>query len=279
MERLLFSPCTRLHDILESQSLLEEVVEHHPDPLQELTLNVSTIELLSAERGFTFADLYAMLGNQNTIAWLTPHAAVTREGGRAMRYWNQLDGLCSFSFSADGKNVYAFARSLEHLLEICDAILRLLAVSVFHSVHLFNWPSSNGSLFTNAPTLEYLMEQCQSQKFLSLFALEMDEDNIRVLGDYSRPDLEIELDSCKIMDAGAGALAKVLGRNQGPTRLDLCRIDYSVIANGLQGNSRLKSLRPRFSYIPEVRDREVLAYTRALQPRYRLLLQYAWSER
>jgi hypothetical protein len=51
MERL-FSPCTRLRDTLE----LEEFFE-------ELNLDVSTEELLSAERAFTYADLYAMLGN------------------------------------------------------------------------------------------------------------------------------------------------------------------------------------------------------------------------
>jgi hypothetical protein len=59
---LLFSPCTRLHDILESQYDLEEDIEHDPVDFQDLNvevlnLNVSTEEFLSAERGFTFADI------------------------------------------------------------------------------------------------------------------------------------------------------------------------------------------------------------------------------
>jgi hypothetical protein len=41
----------------------------------------------------------------------------------------------------------------------------------------------------------------------------------------SRPDLEIELDLCKITSAGASALAEVLGRNQIPTTIDDCGID------------------------------------------------------
>jgi hypothetical protein len=77
----LFSPCTRLHDILESQFSVEVLRYNRAERLQELNLNVSTEELLSAERAFTYADLYAMLGNQNTFAWLTPHAAVVPVDG------------------------------------------------------------------------------------------------------------------------------------------------------------------------------------------------------
>jgi hypothetical protein len=84
MERL-FSPCTRLQDRLESQGRIGR-----PAILQELNLDVSTEELRSAERAFTYADLYAMLGNGQTIAWLTPHAAVARKGGRGESYWVHL---------------------------------------------------------------------------------------------------------------------------------------------------------------------------------------------
>jgi hypothetical protein len=105
MERL-FLPCSRLHGILESQGW----VRRHPELFQERNLNVSTEELLSAERGFTYADSYAMLGNGETVVWLTPHAAVARNGGRAMRHWNyREETTCSFCFSADGKNIVALA--------------------------------------------------------------------------------------------------------------------------------------------------------------------------
>jgi hypothetical protein len=42
-------------------------------------------------------------------------------------------------------------------------------------------------------------------------------------------------------------LAEGLGRNQGPTELHYSRIDYSVLANGLRGNSRLKRFTQDFS--------------------------------
>jgi hypothetical protein len=68
-----------------------------------------------------------------------------------------------------------------------------------------------------------------------------------VLGGYSRPDVEITLDRCKLMSAGRDAFAEVLERIQGPTKIVSCDIDNYVLANGLHGNSRLKSLRPRLS--------------------------------
>jgi hypothetical protein len=265
MERL-FSPCTRLHDRLERQGRLEEVRRRHPEPLQELNLNVSTEEFLSAERAFTYADLHDMLGDDedafHTVLWLTPHASGTRNGGVAVDAWLQLHGSCCFSFNADGKDVTAFARSSEHLLEICEIVVRLLAVSVVHSVILQN---GLRDVFINAPALAYLMEQCQSLQILSLKDLEMDEDHCRVLGAYSRPGLEFSLECCKFTDAGASALAEVLGRNQGPTKLDECEIDNVVFANGLRGNSRLKRLKVAFSRNVEVADRQLHAILGALK--------------
>jgi hypothetical protein len=42
----------------------------HRGWLQELDLDVSTEELLSAERAYTYADLHAMLGRPKTVMWL-----------------------------------------------------------------------------------------------------------------------------------------------------------------------------------------------------------------
>jgi hypothetical protein len=126
MERL-FSPCTRLYDILGSQGGFEDFRRRHPEPLQELSLDVSTEELLNAERSFAFADLYALLGSRKTIAWLTPHAAVVRvvpEGAeRVESYWHFNEESYCFYFTVDGKAIVAYAHSHEHFLEICDVIL------------------------------------------------------------------------------------------------------------------------------------------------------------
>jgi hypothetical protein len=150
-------------------------------------------------------------------------------------------------------------------LEICDIIVRLLAVSVVRFVGIDECLCHDGALI-NALTLGYLMEECRSLKVLTLMGLqEMDEDHCRVLGAYSRPDLEIILHLCTITSAGASALTEVLGRNQGPTMLDDCDIDNLVLADGLRGNSRLKDLIPLLSTSNEVSNRQVLAIAGALR--------------
>jgi hypothetical protein len=176
----------------------------------------------------------------------------------------QLGGSYRFCFNADGKDIVAFAFSPEHALEICDVVARWLAASVVHTVKLSNYAYDDISI--NATSLAYLMDQCQSLKSLTLGWLKsLDEDHIRVLGFYSRPDLNIVLEYCTITSAGASALVEVLGRNQGPTKLDQCRIDNSVFANGLRGNNRLNYWRPRLSSTPEDGNREVLAIADALK--------------
>jgi hypothetical protein len=109
------------------------------------------------------------------------------------------------------------------------------------------------------------MEQCQSLKVLELRNLEMDEHNCRVLGAYSRPDLEIALTECVITRSGASALAEVLGRNQGPAKLLRCAIDAFVLADGLRGNSRLKSFSQGFSGNRNVGNQKVVAIACALR--------------
>jgi hypothetical protein len=93
----------------------------------------------------------------------------------------------------------------------------------------------------------------------------MGEDQIRVLGTYSKLGLEIELSSCRIAGAAYEALSEVLGRNQGPTKLDYCYIDTFVLANGLRGNNRLKILRSQLSEDFDICKRQVLAIADALR--------------
>jgi hypothetical protein len=256
MERL-FSPSTRYRDVLER--------EYHGPNLQELNMDVSTEEFLRAERAFTYADLSAILGNEDTLAWLTPHTAVVCGESGVAKCWEDVyeEESCCFHFSVDGKETVAMALSSEHLLEICDVVLRLLAVSVVHSVILDEYACPDEA-FIKAPALAYLMEQCQSLTFLSLKYIQMDENHCRVLGDYSRPGLEIVLTGCDITSARASVLTEVLGRNQGPTKLDYCEIDNLIIANGLRGNRRLTSLRQRISSNIDVGNCEVLEIAGAL---------------
>jgi hypothetical protein len=186
----LFSPCARFRDIFGIDFLIS------PEELQERTMDISIEELFSAERAFTYADLYAMLASKNAVLWLTPHAAVLPTGGKGLDYCGRLnDAPIHFHFRVDGKEISAVARSPEHLLEICDVLFRLLAASVVHSVFFCTWKNRFRAPI-NVTTLAYLMEQCQSLKMLALSDVALDENHCRVLGTYSRPDLEIDLIRC-----------------------------------------------------------------------------------
>jgi hypothetical protein len=200
-----------------------------------------------------------MSGTRNRVLWLTPQAAVVHADDTELinsHYFQRT--LEVFRVDVDGKEIFAFARYSEHLLEIGDIVLRLLAASVVQSVHL-----SNRTF--NATSLAYLMEQCQSLKALTLENLvSLGDDHFCVLKDFSRPDLEIELKKCRI----SGAL---LGRNQGPTKLDSCFISFlgqptnPVLVNGLRGNSRLKSFKSRIDGSTESGNRGFLEFAGALR--------------
>jgi hypothetical protein len=93
-----------------------------------------------------------------------------------------------------------------------------------------------------------------------------------VLGDFSKPGLEIKLISCISMGAATSALVQLLGRNQGPTNLSFCEIGNLVVADGLRGNSRLKNFKPcRSENYPEDVDRVVLTLAGALRENKGLL--------
>jgi hypothetical protein len=263
MERL-FSPCTILYDILEDQGRLEQFIGPL-ETLQELNLDASTEEFLSGERAFTYADMYAFLGNQNTVLWMTPHTAVVRSGGIENIYSYLY--IYRFSFNVNGQSICALARSAEAYSEIVDVVLRLLLADEVYELKLgpcVRTSRFRDEAFFNAASLAYQMEQRHSLKALTLDQIALNEDLVRVLGDFSRPGLEIKLNRCRIKGAAAAGLAQVLGRNQGPTKLYLCEIDNFVLANGLRENSRLKSLSPRFSINQDI-DRQLLAISSALR--------------
>jgi hypothetical protein len=182
-----------------------------------------------------------------------------------MYYRRREPNECRFRLTVDGKEIFSWARSPEVLSEICDVVLRLVAASVVHSVLLRQLIPVDGTKSINTASLACLMEQCQSLKTLTLEQTALDENHCRVLGTYSRPDLDIELKHCAILGAGATALAEVLGRNQGPTKLDHCEIDNLVLAGGLRGNSRLKSFDQFFSSDLDIRNRQLLAIADAIR--------------
>jgi hypothetical protein len=247
--------------------------------LQELNLDVSTEELLSAERAFTYADLYAMLESEDTVAWFTPHAAVASTGSGALICSFGLRGdFRRFSFNVDCQNISALARSSAALSGNVD-VLRHLLVANASEVYEIAFNAFHSEVFFSAPRFAYLVEHSQNLKSFTLEHLEMDENHCRVLGDYSRPGLEFVLRGCELTNAGTSALVEVLGRNRGPTKLDCCYTDYSLLANGLRGNSRLTSLTQRLSSNLGVGNRDLLAIAGALRENRGLILALATSGR
>jgi hypothetical protein len=145
-------------------------------------------------------------------------------------------------------NSLSISPGVTALSEIVDAVCRLLVANASEVYHLeLRNVGRSKEVFFSAPVFASLAEQCQSLKTLTLENITLDEGHCRVLGDFSKPGLEVELKYCRIVGVGAEALAEVLGRNQGPTKLNYCEIDSFVLANGLRGNSRLKSLTHRIT--------------------------------
>jgi hypothetical protein len=90
----------------------------------------------------------------------------------------------------------------------------------------------------SAASLTYLMEQCQSLKALKLENQSLTKITF-VLGEFSKPGLEIELTECQITGDTA-VLAAVLENNKGPTKRWVLHGQFRF-ATGLRGNSRLKT--------------------------------------
>jgi hypothetical protein len=279
----MFSPCTRLRDMIDQCGDISEEMKDDLHYIEEFHLHVSTQEFRCAvlEKAFTYADLHAMLDG-DCLVWFTPSlsAAVFRRHAIANIYSVFMgDGFndtnYSFLCNLDGQEISATASSSNELLEMFDILLRLVAAtSDVDSVKLSNWRCAN-HVSINATSLAYLMGQCQSLEVLTLHnAGDLDGDQIRVLGAYSRPGLEIVLIYCQLTSAGTSALAEVLERNQGPTKLEICDIDYSVLAGRLElhGNSSLKSLAPRSSGDLDDENRELQAIAGYLR-QYRGLIE------
>jgi hypothetical protein len=162
---------------------------------------------------------------------LTPHSAVARERENVVDFWGALD-------SRLGSLPRALIGNLRCHCSIAGNNKRRSSITVQDK-----WENDDyNAALLSAPTLTYLMEHCQNLKALTLQHLALGENHCRVLDVYSRPTLEIVLDGCKLTSAGTSALVEAFRRNQGPTGLHRCDIDYCILADGLRGKSRLKNL-------------------------------------
>jgi hypothetical protein len=134
---------------------------------------------------------------------LTPNAAIIPAKGD---YEDAADWVVLLCVKANAKKYPSSLAPPEHLLEICDVVLRLLAASVVHSVVLNK--TTGLAAWMNATSLGYLMEHCQSLKCLTLEKLDMDESHCRrawhLFDQISRSS------ETPFTGAGASALVEVL---------------------------------------------------------------------
>lgn len=88
--------------------------------------------------------------------------------GVVRQYWEYLEEDYSFYFLADGETIVALARSAETLAQLCGVIRRLVLadVSNFYELELRS-VGLRGEVFFSAPSLAYLMKQCQSLEILT----------------------------------------------------------------------------------------------------------------
>jgi hypothetical protein len=107
--------------------------------------------------------LYAILGNGETVAWLTPHAAVALEEG-------ENDISLGGSWMSHAASISIPTKQWSPWLtlpSICgdfDIVLRLMAASVVYSV-ILNRLSRMNDILISALTLAYMMEHCRSENF------------------------------------------------------------------------------------------------------------------
>jgi hypothetical protein len=150
--------------------------------------------------------------------WLTPNAYLVRPDGRAETFSNfVVEDAIHFRLNVDSKVVVAVALGSEELSEIFNVVLRLLVVSVARSISFRGW--SDTDVVISAPSLAHLMEQCQSLKILSFSLVgPLNSDHCRVLGAYSRPDLQVILINCRLESAGAWMLLLYQGIPKLPFR-------------------------------------------------------------
>jgi hypothetical protein len=143
-----------------------------------------------------------MLGNENTVVWLTSQASVVRARGRGRLcpgYLHEQDYTFRVNVDGKGKEIHALARSSEEYSENLDVIRRLLLAeaSEVYELEFRNEFQSGQVAFFNAPSFADLAEQFQSLKALTLKKIVMNEDFFRARGDFSRPGLKIKLENVK----------------------------------------------------------------------------------
>jgi mevalonate pyrophosphate decarboxylase len=90
-----------------------------------------------------------MLRNDDTLVKLTPHVSIARQGARGS--YSSPFRFTIHTDTAYTNGIVASSCYVEELIKVWDVVLRLLAASNVHSVHL-DWRNYGDGGLNNAPT-------------------------------------------------------------------------------------------------------------------------------
>ena len=135
---------------------------------------------------------------------------------------------------------------------VCDLLLQSLTrykttSDVFIAPGSEEPPCHSTCPFTG-PALGRFLTQSLDIPGLQLSWFELDEEHCRALvaTENARENFEIDLDKCRLTEAGERVLFNGIRRDRGPTSLIACRFNTQPLAEALRGNTHIKYFRSRY---------------------------------
>jgi hypothetical protein len=253
-----YAPTTRYVDMY---SEIPRNREPLSEEFTEVELTANWEDFVSS--GVTWNDFLSFC--EHRLIWLTPEVFITVEEsfaatGFGIDYQYLFAVKDVFKSWIEAQDFKIYGATAAHATAIFDGIFRLLATSDAESLCLSCHDGSNlmSSQENNetprvylfpvpGPVLSrYLISQqsTTSLKTLRLEDMTLDKEHCIALEINDRTDLEIELSNCKLTDDGTQAFLDSQRRNKGPDKLLNCKMDVSVLAEAVRGNTSLKSLKP-----------------------------------
>jgi hypothetical protein len=153
----------------------------------------------------------------------------------------------------DSLSLTVHARDLTAASSACECLLGMLARSQEQQryITIGNGYCPDGidrPFPVSGPTLSnFFQEIHHMHRKVTLAGIILDADQCRALATVSSPDLEINLERCKLasddMSSCQDAFIECLQHDRGPTELDRCLISNRILATALTGNTRVVKLR------------------------------------
>jgi hypothetical protein len=152
----------------------------------------------------------------------------------------------------DSLSLTVHAREQTTAASACEFLLGMLARSQEqqHYITIGNGycPDGRDRPFPlSGPILFNFFQEIHHPRKITLAGIILDEAQCRALATVSSPDLEINLERCKLAPDDIGscqeAFTECLQRDRGPTELDRCIVPIRIVTNALIGNTRVVKLR------------------------------------